>query len=413
MNDRLRSLLGWGRALAGRATSRLNAGSSAKLSRWIAVASGVLVVVGAVAAFIVGGTPTRTIYAEFSEAPGLYAGNHVEILGIPVGTVASVRPKPGYVLVAMNVNKNVPLPAGAQAVLMAPEVVADRFVQLQPNYTAGPTLAAGSVIPLTRTAIPESVDAVIGTLNSLAIQLGPTEANKTGALTQLVHQLAVQYGTDGPDFHQAVVNFSEALQGLSANSPALAGTLSNLGSLSQALGDNAATYQSFSANLDSVSQILANDRGDISGVLASLQQLFANLTNFIQADGGSLGGSIKNLQVFASTLASEQQALGQAYDLTPLALQNLDNAVDPNAPGGAALRGRYDPVSSTQTLFNQVCGDPALRFLVLLATGTQTNPLTPGDSTDTLCGIGNALNALTPPPGASPGPNLTLQALVP
>jgi phospholipid/cholesterol/gamma-HCH transport system substrate-binding protein len=379
----------------------------------MAVASGLLMVVGVIAALTVGGTPTRTIYAEFTEAPGLYAGNHVEILGIPVGTVSSVRPKPGYVLVTMNVDKNVQLPAGADAVLMAPEVVADRFVQLEPSYSTGPTLAAGSVIPLTRTAIPESVDAVIDTLNTLAVQLGPNGANRTGALTQLVHQLAVQYGSDGPDFHRAVVNFSEALQGLSANSPALAGTLSNLGSLSQSLASNAGTYQSFSANLDSVSQILANDRSDVSAVLSSLQQLFANLTNFIQSDGGSLGGSIKNLQVFASTLASEQQALAQAYDLTPLALQNLDRTVDPGAPGGAALRGRYNAVSSTETLFNQVCANPALRFLVLLATGTQTNPLTRGDSTDTLCGVGNALNALTPPPGSAPGPNLSLQALVP
>ncbi len=384
-----------------------------RLIPWIAGAVAIIVMAVLVAVVTTGGTSTRTIYAQFSEAPGLYKGNHVDVLGIPIGTVTAVKPKPGYVLVTMKVNGDVKIPADADAEIMAPEVVADRFVQLGPAYRSGPTLASGAVIPLRHTAIPQSVDAVIASLTDLARQLGPNGANKTGALTDLVHQLATSFGKNGPDFHKAVVNFSQALNGLSANSPAFAGTLNNLGNLSQALADNSGAYRSFASNLAQVSQILSNDRTDISAVMSSLQKLFANLTSFIEHDGATLGSSISNLDVFAKALNSQQKALAQAYSLTPLALQNLSNAVDTSAPGGAALRGRYDPVASTQGLFNQVCGSAALRFLVILATGTQTNPLTTADSTDTLCAVGNALNALTPPPGASPGPDLTLKALVP
>ena len=384
-----------------------------RLIPWIAGAVAAVVIAVVVGVAVSSGTPTRTIYAEFSEAPGLYTGNHVDVLGIPVGTVTAIKPEAHYVLVTMKVNSDVKLPANADAEIMAPEVVADRFVQLGPAYTSGPTLTSGAVITVEHTAIPQSVDAVIASLTDLASQLGPNGANKTGALTKLVHQLATSFGKSGPDFHNAIVNFSKALDGLSANSPALAGTLNNIGSLSQALANNSGAYQSFASNLAQVSQILSNDRTDISAVMSSLQQLFANLTNFIEHDGGVLGSSISNLDVFVKALNSQQKALAQAYSLTPLALQNLSNAVDTSAPGGAALRGRYDPVGSTQGLFNQVCGSAALRFLVILATGTQTNPLTTADSTDTLCAIGNALTALTPPPGASPGPDLTLKALAP
>lgn len=385
------------------------------MKRWIPVIAGVVavaVIAVVIAVFVVGGGgSTRTVYAQFSEAPGLYKGNHVDVLGIPVGTVTKIQPEDHYVLVTMQVSSGVKLPADAAAELMAPEVVADRFVQIGPAYSSGPLMAAGAVIPLNRTAIPQSVDAVIGTLNNLAEQLGPNGANKNGALTDLVHQLATSLGSSGPDFHSAVVNFSQALNGLAADSPGFAGTLTNLGQLSQALADNSNAYQSFASGLSQVSQILANDRADVSAVLSSLQQLFANLTDFIQHDGGALGTSIRNLDTFVQALNSQQQALAQAYDLTPLALQNLDNAVDKSAPGGPALRGRYDPVASSQALFNQVCGSAALRFLVILATGTQTNPLTTANTTDTLCGIGNALNALTPPPGANNGPDLSLKAL--
>lgn len=383
----------------------------ARATPLLAAAAATIIVAALAFVVVVGGGSTKPISAEFAEAPGLYAGNHVDVLGIPVGSVTGVKAEPGYVVVTMQVRSDLKIPSDTNAVIMAPTVVADRFVELTPAYTGGPVLAAGSVIPLGRTAIPQSVDAVYAALNNLAYQLGPNEANKNGALTDVVHRLALQFGNAGPDFNSAVVNVSGALHGFAQNSSQLTDLLNNLGDLSKALATNSGTYASFTNDLAAVSQILASDRGDLASVLSSLQQLFANLTSFIRADGSHLGSSISDLSTFANSLVSQQDALKKILDLSPLDLQNLDNAIDKGASGGPALRGRYDAVASTQQLFNQVCGNSALRFLVILATGTQTNPLTVATPVDTLCGIGNALNALTPPPGASPGPNLTLAAL--
>lgn len=380
---------------------------------WVSIAVVLLLVAGVIGYLVTPGTPMKTLTADFSEAPGLYVGNHVDVLGIPVGTVTAIKPEPGYVAVTMHVRKSLSVPADADAILMAPEVVADRFVQLEPAYTGGPTIAANAVIPASRTGIPESVDAIFATLNDLAEQLGPNGVNKTGALTDFVSELAKQIGPVGPDFHGAVVNFSQALHTIASYSPQLAGLLDNLGGLSQALATNSNTYQSFAADLTSVSALLANNRSQISSVLSALQELFANLTTFIDNNGSTLKGSIDNLDSLASTLASQQAALAESFDLTPLSLENLDNAIDKSAPGGPAIRSRYDPMSDTQGLFNTVCGNASLRFLVILATATETNPLTVATPQDTLCAVGNALTALTPPPGSAPGPDLTLGALVP
>lgn len=381
---------------------------------WLALAAAALIIAGALGAatVVASGPPSRTIVADFTATPGLYKGNDVDVLGIQVGTVTSVSPGPGYVTVRMSIHDSVKLPSDASAVLMAPEVVSDRFIQIGPAYTSGPTMAVGAVIPASRTAIPESVDDVVDTLTQLATQLGPQGANKNGALSSLIHQLAVDLGPNGADFHSAIVNFSQALGALSANAPALAGTITNLGQLSQALADNSSEYHTFATNLAEVGQILDNDKVDITQTMQSLSTLFTDLTSFIDADGANLATSIKDLDTFAGALASQQTALAQAYNLAPLSLENLDNAVDKSAAGGPAIVGRNDPIPSTSTLFNQVCGESALRFLVLLASGTQTNPLTPATSTDTLCGIGNAVVALTPPPGAPSGPDLSLAALV-
>jgi virulence factor Mce-like protein len=382
--------------------------------RWIpavAVLVALLVVAAVVFVLVTRGGPTKPLTAEFVEAPGLYVGNNVEVLGVPVGKVTSIRATSGMVVVKMSVRANLPIPANAGAEIMAPQVVSDRFVQLLPAYTSGATLQPGATIPMSRTVIPVSIDGVIGSLNELAAQLGPNGANRNGALTTVLSNLATQFGGTGPTFHSAVVNLSQALHGVAQSSPELTSLLNNLGGLSQQLATNSGTYDSFAADLTAVSGILASERSDIGSALSNLQQLLGNLTTFINTNGASLGGSIRNLNVVATTLSQEQQALKQILDVSPLALQNTNAAIDPNAPGGPALRARFDPMADTNQLFTQICGNPALRFLVVLAAGTQTNPLTPASPIDTNCSVGNALDALTPPPGSAAGPNLTIKAL--
>lgn len=383
---------------------------SGRVMRLSAVAVAALVVAAAVA-LVVSGSPTKTITADFAQAPGLYPGNHVEVLGIPVGTVKSVKPRPHYVQVEMTVSDNVKIPAQAGAVLMAPEVVADRFVQLVPSYTGGPTMPAGAVIPVSKTTIPESVDTIVGTLDKLANQLGPNGANKHGALTNLVHGLATQLKGNGPLLHQTIVNFSQALHSVAQYSPQVASLLNNLSNLSQALANNSGTYTSFSNDLAAVSGLLSSDRSDIGAAMSNLSQALGNLNGFIDQNSATLGTSLNNLKVFASALQSEQAYLAKTFDLAPLTIENLTNTIDSSAPGGPAIRARYDPVGSTNQLFSTICGNPTLRFLVVLATGTQNNPLTTATPVDGVCAVGNALTALTPPPGASPGPDMSLAAL--
>lgn len=384
---------------------------SRRLIRAASAAIAVLVVLAVAGLVATGAGGARTLTAEFAQAPGLYPGNHVDVLGIPVGTVESIHPTPNFVMVKMKVPSSVKIPANAGAVLMAPEVVSDRFVQLVPAYQGGPTMANGAVIPPDRTDIPESVDTVVKTLDKLAVELGPNGANKNGALTTLVQNLAKQLKGNGPLIHSTIVNFSQALHSVAQYSPQVASLLENLSGLSQALANNSSTYTSFSNDLAAVSSLLASDRSDIGAVLSNLQQALGNLNGFVEQNSATLGTSLNNLEVFATALQSEQQQLAKTFDLSPLALQNLDNTINKSAPGGPAIRTRYDPVASTNQLFSTICGNPALRFLVVLASGTETNPLTQATPVDGVCAVGNALTALTPPPGSAPGPDLSLSAL--
>lgn len=349
-----------------------------------------------------------TISARFASAPGLYPGNSVDILGIPVGKVIKVTPGPTYVAVVMQVSASTPVPAGAGALIMAPQVVNDRYVQLNPAYTGGGRMRDGAVIPTSRTAVPISVDEIVNSLDQLAVALGPNGANAHGALSAFVSSSAHAFGGNGTALHSTLVSLGDALGALSSKSPQLTALFDNLGSLSQVASQYTGTYESFANNLAAVSTELAADDSNIGGALANLQRALAALANFTATNASALGTSVTNLDNFAGAVASKQQFLAQSMQTLPIALENISQAIDPNAAGGPALRARLDPMGNSAGFSQSVCGNALLRLLLLSIDRSQDTIPT----IDLGCGVNGLLANLPTPPGASSGPNLSLSALV-
>ena len=105
----------------------------------------VLVVVVAGGAYLL--WPSRgghKVVAYFTNAVGLYAGDDVRVLGVPVGTIDSVEPQANSVKVSMTVQDGVKFPADARAIIISPNLVAARFVQFTPAYDGGAALAGGA-----------------------------------------------------------------------------------------------------------------------------------------------------------------------------------------------------------------------------------------------------------------------------
>ena len=94
------------------------------------------------------GDDEHTITAVFDNGAGLYAGNKVAILGIPVGKVTRIEPRGTAVAVTMTVDGDVTIPADVQAVTISTSVLTDRRIELTPAYTSGPALARHASIPL-------------------------------------------------------------------------------------------------------------------------------------------------------------------------------------------------------------------------------------------------------------------------
>ena len=165
----------------------------------------VLAVVGGVAAYVfLGKAGTRTLSVDVASGVGIYPGTPVEILGIQVGKVTKVEPRPTAVHLELEYADKYKLPANVGVVIVANSLVSDRYLQLTPVYTSGAALADHASIPMTRTSSPAELDDIYGALNNLSVQLGPNGANKDGALSTLLKVAAANLGGNGQQLGKSV-----------------------------------------------------------------------------------------------------------------------------------------------------------------------------------------------------------------
>ena len=174
---------------------------------------------------------TYKITARFTATPGLYADNSVDILGVEKGTIDSITPTPNYVEVVLSLPTDVKVPANAKAVLMAPNPVSDRFVELTPPYTGGPSLADGAIIDMDDTVVPLELDSVYASLDDLSTALGPEGANANGELSSLLHSLAGLADGNGKYLHHVIDRVAAALPALTAHPEDLANLIRGLDQL--------------------------------------------------------------------------------------------------------------------------------------------------------------------------------------
>ena len=119
---------------------------SGTLQRGVALAAAI-VLLAAIGWTILKPATQYRVTAYFTGTVGLYSGSDVRILGIPVGTITEVTSLGDRVRVQMLIDDDYDIPADADAVVLAPSLVSDRYVQFAPLYDGGATMEAGAEGP--------------------------------------------------------------------------------------------------------------------------------------------------------------------------------------------------------------------------------------------------------------------------
>lgn len=313
---------------------------SARARRIALVALAGFVVAAGVAGGLVAtsGPGPRQITAYFTEAVGVYPGSDVDVLGVKVGTIDSVQPDGKLVRVVMSVDSSVAVPAGVDAVVIVPSVIADRYIQLSPPYIKGAQLASNATIPSSRTATPVEIDQLYSSIAKFAQDLGPNGVNSKGALSNVINTGAANLKGNGKDLGTMIRELSQLYQTLHTSQGNFFGTLDNLNAFSKMLESNNSQVKTVESQLAQVSTFLAADRTELSGALSELTTALTQVRSFISDNRSALKANISKLETITKLLVNQRNSLAEALDNEPLAADNFLGAYDP-ATGTLDARG--------------------------------------------------------------------------
>ena len=302
---------------------------SGSLQRGVALAAALVLVVA------LGWTVLRPagqfgVTAWFDQTVGLYEGSDVRILGIEVGEITGVTPVGDRVRVEMMISEDYDIPADAAAVVLAPSLVSDRYVQFAPVYSGGPTMEHGAEVPLERTATPVELDRVYGALDELSVALGPDGANANGALSDLVDVGAANLDGNGEALNRTLTGFSQAVETLARNRDGLFDSVDNLQTFTSALATIDASVGRFNTNMAAVADLLEQERTDLARAVELLSAALGDVAGFVRTNTDLLSTNVDKLADVTLALVQQRAALAEVLDVAPAALGNLAHAYNPD-----------------------------------------------------------------------------------
>lgn len=325
------------------------------MSRWLRYGVGAALVaalLGGILA-VVPRVSTYRVVGHFASAVGLYPGDDVRVVGVPVGSIESISPEADSVKITMSVHDDVKLPADVRAVIVAPNLVSARFVQFTPPHKDGPVMKDGDSIGLDRTGVPVEWDDVKSELTALSQQLGPQAGQVQGPLGAFINQAADTFDGNGDSFRQALRELSQTAGRLGDSRTDLFGTVKNLQILIDALSKSNEQIVQFSGHLASVSQVLADSSQGLDSTLGSLNTALSDVRGFLNENNGVLIDNINRLTDFTSILTNQTDDVEQILHVLPNAMANFYNIYNPAQGTANGLLGLPEFANPVQF----ICGN--------------------------------------------------------
>lgn len=271
---------------------------------------------------------STTIVGYFSSAVGLYPGDDVRVVGVPIGHITAIEPQPEAVKITMALDDGVRVPADAHAIIVAPNLVSARFIQITPAYTGGEAMAAGASIGVDRTGVPVEWDEVKDELTKLSRTLGP-QGGDQGPLSRVVDQAADTFDGNGDSFRRALHELAQTAGRLGDSRTDLFGTVRNLQTLVDALSNSNEQIVEFSGHLASVSQVLANASTNLDSTLGTLNQALSDVRGFLHDNNDVLINQVNKLTDFTKILSDQHDDIEQLLHVAPNGLANFYNIYNP------------------------------------------------------------------------------------
>ncbi len=232
----------------------------------------------------------------------------------------------------LTIEPGVAIPAGADAVIVAQNLVAARYLQLTPAYRdSGPTMASGAVIPpVERTAVPVEWDDVKNQLMRLSRDLGgPSTETARPALARLIDDTADAMGGNGVKLRQMLAQLSAVARIVADGSGNIVDIVKGLQNLVTTLRDSSGAIVDFEQRLASLTGTLGENTGDLDAALHDLATATVDAQRFVGQSRELTVEQIQRLTEVTRNLADNRKSVEQLLHVAPNAFANYYNVYNP------------------------------------------------------------------------------------
>ena len=315
----------------------------------LAAALAALLVAGLFATSALSHRASRTtVVGYFDNSTGLFVGDDVRIRGVSVGKVAKIQPEPLRSRITFWFDRRYKVPADAKAVILSPQLVTGRAIQLTPPYAGGPTMGTGAVIGQDRTAVPVEWDDIRAQLERLTDMLQPTKPGGVSSLGALINSAAGNLAGQGDDIHDTIVKLSQTVSVLNDHSADAVGTIKNLSTLVSGLRDSSDLLAQLNVNLAGVSALLADDPNKVSRAVEDLSSVVGDVRSFVAENREPLGTATEKLQSISNAVTASLDDVKQFLHITPNVAVNFNNIYEPangSLTGALQINNLANPIS--------------------------------------------------------------------
>lgn len=296
----------------------------------------------------------KTITAYFKSATAIYPGDEVRVVGVRVGTIESIEPLGTRTRVTLAVDRDVPVPADAKAIIVAPNLVSARYVQLTPAYgatpeTSGATLADGAEIGEDRTAIPVEWDEIKEQLTRLATELGPDSGVSGTSLGRFIDTTADAMAGNGDRLRETITQLSDVGRILGEGSGDIIETIENLQVFVTALRDSNTQIVQFQDRLADVTGVVDGSRADLDSAIGELSVAVGKVQRFVAGSRDQTAEQIQRLANVTQVLSDNSMVVKNILHAAPNALVNGYNIYNPDTGGprgSFAMNNFANPVAT-------------------------------------------------------------------
>jgi phospholipid/cholesterol/gamma-HCH transport system substrate-binding protein len=254
-----------------------------------------------------------TVSADFPDSGGIFTGAEVTYRGVGVGKVGELHLIDGGVRVDLTLNscRHPEIPAAASATVSDLSPVGEQYVNLVPPSGNGPYLKKGSLIPMSRNAIPVATQVLLTNLNSLVSSIN------TSQLTTVLQETTKALNNRGPDLNRLLNAGSELIQTATAHLQDTINLIQDSGGVLQTQLDLNAPIQSWATSLDELTATLKSSDGDIRHLLTTGPSDFDVIQNFVKANTGDIGTLLANLDTTGQIVTAHIGGVQEILELYP------------------------------------------------------------------------------------------------